>query len=60
MVKLHRNTDPDAKRRLVGAKSQVANFDLLFGHLPCGRMLKILSRTIQNESIASEAQSIAQ
>ena len=60
MVKLRSNADPDAKRRLVGAKSQVANFDLLFGHLSPERMLKISSRTIQNESIAYEVQSIAQ
>ena len=56
-------TDPDVKGRLIGAKSQMSKYDLLFGLDLCERILKItdnLNKIIQNESMsASEAQSTA-
>ena len=53
---------PDVKGRIIGVKSQMSNFDILFGLTLCERILKItdnLSKTLQKQSLsAAEAQHI--
>ena len=53
---------PDVKGRIIGVKSQMSNFDVLFGLKLCERILKItdnLSKTLQKQSLsAAEAQHI--
>ena len=55
--------EPDIKGRIIGVKTQMSKYKLLFGLHLCERILKItdnLSKTLQNESMcASEAQVIA-
>ena len=52
----------DVKGRIIGVKSQMPNFDVLFGLKLCERILKItdnLSKTLQKQSLsAAEAQHI--
>ena len=56
------NLQPDVKGRIIGVKSQMCNFDVLFGLKLCERILKItdnLSKTLQKQSLsAAEAQHI--
>ena len=60
---LEKRLDPDVKGRIIGVKTQMAKFSLLFGLHLSERILKItdnLSKTLQKESLsASEAQYIA-
>ena len=53
---------PDIKGRIIGVKSQMSNFNVLFGLKLCERILKItdnLSKTLQKQSLsATEAQHI--
>ena len=55
--------DPEVKGRIIGVKTQMSMFNLLYGLHLCERILKItdnLSKTLQTESLsASEAQVIA-
>ena len=53
---------PDVKRRIIVVKSQMSNFDVLFGLKLSERILKItynLSKTLQKQSLsAAEAQHV--
>ena len=61
---LEQRLDPEIKGRIIGAKSQMSQYNMLFGLKLCERILKItdnLSATLQNQTLsAAEAQSIAQ
>ena len=57
------NLQPDVNGRITGVKSQMCNFDFLFGLELCEKILKItdnnLSKTLQKQSLsAAEAQDI--
>ena len=48
--------DPDVKGRIIGVKSQMAHYNLLFGLKLCERILKItdnLSKTLQMQSLSA-------
>ena len=48
--------DPDVKGRIIGVKSQMAHYNLLFGLKLCERVLKItdnLSKTLQMQSLSA-------
>ena len=51
---------PDVKGRIIGVRSQMSNFDVLFGLKLCEKILKVidnLSKTLQKQSLsAAEAQ----
>ena len=60
---LETRLEPDIKGRIIGVKTQMSQYKLLFGLHLCERILKItdnLSKTLQTQSLsASEAQQIA-
>ena len=61
---LEKRLDPDIKGRIIGVKTQMTQYKVLFGLKLCERVLKItdnLSATLQKQSLpAAEAQSIAE
>ena len=61
---LEKRLDPDIKGRIIGVKTQMTQYKVLFGLTLCERVLKItdnLSATLQKQSLpAAEAQSIAE
>ena len=61
---LEKRLDPVIKGRIIGVKTQMTQYKVLFGLKLCERVLKItdnLSATLQNQSLpAAEAQSIAE
>ena len=60
---LETRLDPDVKGRIIGVKTQMTKFDLLFGLQLCERILCItdnLSKTLQKQSLsAAEGQHLA-
>ena len=60
---LEQRLDPDVKGRIIGVKSQMSQYKVLFGLKLCERILKItdnLNTTLQKQELsAAEAQSIA-
>ena len=60
---LEAQLDPDVKGRIIGVRTQMSQYNLLFGLKLCERILKItdnLSRTLQKQSLSAVlAQTIA-
>ncbi len=61
---LENRLEPDIKGRIIGVRTQMSQYKLLFGLKLCERILKItdnLSKTLQKQSLsAAEAQTIAE
>ena len=58
---MQQQLDPDVKGRIIGVKSQMSQYKVLFGLKLCERISDNLSATLQNQTLsAAEAQSIAQ